>query len=304
MKGPRLVRWSIRPSLHAYDLPVVDLVELAVEADRRGFDTLWLGEHIVAPARVASVHPGRSAQTTVAHNPLLVPGAHLSELWVNVGAVAASTRRLTIATGICIAPLRHPLVIAQAAATACRLSKGRFLLGLGAGWLAEEFAALGADFGSRGALLDETIDVLRRAFAAGMFSHRGKDIEFDELWVTEDRLDIPIIVGGNSARALRRAATADGWFSSGTPRLDDARVLRDEILRLRGSSDTAFRCSIRVESLTSEAVARSVEHGFDDLVFHVDQHVAARAGGWRPWLDEVEDVLTNHRLEPVASTNR
>lgn len=281
--------WFIRPGIHAFDLAPVDLLDLARAADGFGFDTFWLGEHVVSPARVMSVHPGRSAQPSP-HSPVLGPGAHLADLWVELGGLAAVTDRIQLVTGVCVAPLRHPLVTAQAAATVARLSGGRFSLGVGAGWLSEEFDALAADFEHRGLVLDETLAILRMAWRGGPFAHRGAHFSFDELVVTEEPIDIPLVVGGNSAPALRRLAAGDGWFSSGTPTLEQACILRDQIRAVR--ADDAFRTWFRVERVDRATVARYVDLGFDDLVFHVDQHVAARCGGWEHWLDLVLDSLT------------
>ena len=153
---------------------------------------------------------------------------------VALGAVAGATTRIGLATGMYILPLRHPLAVARATCTLQEVSGGRFRLGIGAGWLREEFVALDVPFESRGARLEEAVEVVRRAWRGGPFAYRGDHFAFDEVQITPRPTPVPLVLGGNSPRALRRAATlGDGWFSSGTPSLPEAIRMRDELSRLR-----------------------------------------------------------------------
>ena len=114
---------------------------------------------------------------------------------------------------------------------------GRFLLGVGSGWLEEEFDALGVPFDDRAARMDETLAILRTAWSGDVFSHDGPLFSFGSVQLTPEPVDVPLILGGNTERALRRAATAgDGWFSSGTPSFEDAVRLRDRVVDLRDAA--------------------------------------------------------------------
>jgi probable F420-dependent oxidoreductase len=189
-----------------------DLVEVARIAEETGFDGLILAEHVFYPHRVRSVYPyapdGRSPMSDELEFP---------DPLIAFAAAAAVTRRLRFMTGVYLLGLRHPVEAARNTATLAVLSGGRFALGVGSGWLAEEYAQLGVDFASRGARLDESIAVLRQLWSGERVSHAGRFFRFEELRVrpAPDRPP-PVIGGGLSGPALRRAATlCDGWYGPG-----------------------------------------------------------------------------------------
>jgi probable F420-dependent oxidoreductase len=263
-------------SICAYNMPARELVALAVAADELGFDSLWLGEHLILPVGYDSEHPTHDESADHQHitGPIVSLDTELVDPWVGLAAIAGATSRLRLATGMYILPLRHPLLTARAACTLHEVSGGRFMLGVGSGWLREEFDAFGVPFNERGRRLDETIDILRRAWAGGPFEHRGTHFSFAPLQVTASATEVPVIMGGNSPRALRRAAViGDGWFSSGTPTFDAARELRDTLLALRaehGRHD-AYRCYFRVEGYDPTMIQRYQSEGIDDIVIWADQ---------------------------------
>jgi probable F420-dependent oxidoreductase len=282
-------------SICAYNMAAADLLALAVAADELGFEALWLGEHILLPVGYASDHPTDDASTDEHHitGPIVDPNTRLLDPWVQLAATAAATKRLRLATGIYILPLRHPLLTARAAATLHEVSGGRFLLGVGSGWLQEEFDALGVPFSERGRRFDETVEVLRRAWAGGPFDYQGSIFSFGPLQVASSRVDVPIIFGGNTPRALRRAALmGDGWFSSGTPTFDAALKLRDAIHDVREShgKTSPFRCYFRVEGFDPAAIQRLQREGIDDVVIWADQ-LWPPVGDRRAALAEAADAL-------------
>lgn len=252
-----------------------DMLELAVAADEAGFDGIWLGEHIVLPVDYHSEHP--STGTEAHHHvsgPIVKPDTELVDPWVALAAVAGATTRLRLATGIYILPLRHPLVTAKSAQTLQEASGGRLLLGIGAGWLEEEFAALDVPFGERYGRLRETIEIIRAAWASGPFDYHGKHFSFEMIQLCSRPVHVPLIMGGNTPRALERAAlVGDGWFSSGTPTFDDARRLRDALLdiRHRNGIDAPYRTYIRIESADPALVEQYQAEGIDDVVIWADQ---------------------------------
>jgi probable F420-dependent oxidoreductase len=262
-------------SISAYDMSAPEFLDLAAAADAAGFDAVWLGEHVVLPVDYASEHPTHGGADEQHHGgPIVQPDTELLDPWVALGAAAGSTRRLRLATGMYIVPLRHPLMTARAACTLHAASGGRFVLGLGAGWLREEFDVLGVPFAERARRFEETVEILRRAWAGGPFDYHGDHFSIRPVQLVSSPCAIPLVFGGNSDRALRRAALlGDGWFSSGTPNFDDARRLRDRLHAIRAEHGLTapFRCYFRVEGFDPAVVEDYAKEGIDDLVFWADQ---------------------------------
>jgi probable F420-dependent oxidoreductase len=261
--------------LSAYDLTATDFVELAVVADELGYDAIWLGEHVVLPFGYGSDHPSHGARTEQHHSgPIVDPTTELLDPWVALSAAAARTRRIRLATGIHLLALRHPLLTAKAAATLHELSSGRFLLGVGAGWLREEFDAVGVSFDDRFDRCEEAIAVLRRAWRGEPFEHHGAHFSFGLVQSHPRPASVPLVLGGNSEAALRRAARhADAWFSSGTPSLQEAMHLSDRIRALRTDLGRRgrFRCYVRIAEPDRALVDRYRHAGLHDVVLWADQ---------------------------------
>lgn len=264
----------MRIGLSAYDMTAADLLDLVRAADEVGFDSLWLGEHVFHPQDYSSVHPGHEVKQ---HHtgPLVQERTHLLDPLVTLAAAAATTRRIRLATGVFVLPLREPLLVARAAASLAEISGGRFVLGVGAGWLAEEFDALGVPFRTRGRRLDESLAVLRGCLAGGPVEYHGEIFDFAALEMVAAPVEVPLVVGGNSDAALRRAARAgDGWFSSGTPDFAEAVRLRDRLRGLReelGKQAEPFETVVRIEGADPQDVRRYGAAGFDHVVIWADQ---------------------------------
>jgi probable F420-dependent oxidoreductase len=265
----------VRIGISAYDLDVRDLVELAVAADELGFASLWLGEHIVLPIDYRSGHPTTgNGNDSHRARPIVDPATKLVDPLVALAGCAARTRSIVLATGVFLVPLRSPVVVARMVHTLQGLSAGRFLLGAGAGWLEEEFAAIGVPFERRGERLEENLQVIRTALAGGPFRHEGRLHRLDGLQLCEEPVTVPVILGGNSERALRRAARlGDGWFASGTPDLDEVRRLRDRLFALRDEEGRTgdFSVHVRIADADPDVVARYAAEGFDRVVVWADQ---------------------------------
>ncbi len=186
------------------------LVGLARSAESTGFDSLWTVEHVIYPEGYESAYPyasgGRMAMeaATPMPDPLL---------WL--AFVAAATETLRLGTGILILPQRNPLVLAKEVATLDHLSGGRVELGVGVGWLEEEFAALGVPFARRGARTDEYIEVLRALWDGDHASHHGEFVSFDDVSSNPKPVHgrVPIHIGGHTRVAAERAGRiGDGFF--------------------------------------------------------------------------------------------
>ena len=151
------------------------------------------------------------------------------DVWVNAAHLAAHTTTLKIGSGVLVLPLRSPFVTARAVASAQLLSGGRILLGVGTGWLREEFDAVGEDFDGRGRRTDEAIGILRRLWSGEVVEHDGESYSFGPVQFVPAVDPPPVVVGGTSKPALRRAARlGDGWYGPSVP-LEQSVAARDAI---------------------------------------------------------------------------
>jgi probable F420-dependent oxidoreductase len=186
-----------------------DWVALTRVAEDVGFDQVSLSDHVFYPDKLDSSYP-----YTDSGRPLFPPHTPWPDVWVMTGALAAVTSRIRFATHVYVLPARNPFVVAKAVGTAAHLSGGRVVLGVGAGWMREEFVQLGQAFDRRGARMEEQIEVLRTLWRGGMVEHHGEFYDFDRLEMAPVPAEpVPILIGGHSETALRRAARlADGWM--------------------------------------------------------------------------------------------
>ncbi|NRQ37955.1 TIGR03619 family F420-dependent LLM class oxidoreductase [Nonomuraea sp. NN258] len=201
-------------------------LELARAAERCGFDTLTLSDHLFY-ADFASPYPYSSSG-----RPRWDATTHWPDVWVTIGAMAAVTTSLRFSPNVYIAPARDLFTVAKLVSTAAVLSGDRVTFGVGVGWCKEEFTGTGQDFHTRGRRLDAMLPVLRSLWS-------GESVELDGLpplsiSPTPSR-DVPVLVGGDSEAALRRAARlGDGWIGN---RIYTEEQLDDVLARLRRHLD-------------------------------------------------------------------
>ena len=183
-------------------------------AEDHGFDSLWVSDHVVVPRGLDSRYPYRrdGAFPVQPEVPMLEPIATLL-------FAAAVTERVKLGTTVLVIPMRNPIVTAKQLASLDVLSNGRLILGVGAGWMEEEFEMLGTPFKQRGARLDEYIQLFKVLWTEENPSFHGKFWQIEEVGFAPkpiQRPHPPIWVGGHSAPALRRAGRmADGWHAVG-----------------------------------------------------------------------------------------
>jgi probable F420-dependent oxidoreductase len=215
--------------------------ELCRRAEAAGFESLWGGEHVVLPSTIGSRYPYTADGKIPTEPDTPIPDPLI---WLAFAAAAAPTVRL--GTCILIVPQRNPLVLAKELATLDQLSGGRIELGLGLGWLREEFEALGVPWEQRGARNDEYIDAMRALWAGPNAEFHGRFVDFDPVTCSPRPVQrsIPILVGGDTDRAIDRAARlADGYF----PGEGDAARLRALIQRVRDAAQRHGRDPATIE---------------------------------------------------------
>jgi probable F420-dependent oxidoreductase len=231
-------------------IDVGDVVPVAKAVEAAGWDGLAFTEH---PA------PG--------YRWLAEGGGHQTlDPFVALGAAAAVTDRIRLLTYLAVVPYRNPLLLAKAAASVDLISKGRFILGVGTGYLKSEFFALGVDFDERNALFDEALEVLPLHWSGERFSYDGKHFNARDLIARPaPRHAIPIWIGGNAKITRRRVATkAQGWMPmSGPPEM--ATTTRTP--HLSGIDDIA----VAVRELKEMAGDRADE--IDIMVLYTDDSI-------------------------------
>lgn len=260
------------------------IVDVARKAEELGYDSVWLGEHVITPVESHSRYPysgaGQDAHETFhAGLPFYDPYAVLAYL-------AALTKTLKLAISVSIVPLHDPFHLARSVTTLDLFSGGRFLFGLGGGWLREEFEIMGRDFTTRGKRLDESIDVMESLFKDQVTEFSGETLDFPPIGMipkpqTQPRP--PFIFGGHAKVALRRAAQrGDGWLASeASPDEVAAAVATLRSYReAAGRGDLPFEISCSVPGeIAPETLERYAEAGVDRLVV-------------RPWI-KGRDALAN-----------
>jgi len=239
-------------------------LELARYAEDLGFESLWTIEHVVIPAGYTSAYPysddGRFGWPEDLDYPDPLP-------WL--ATIAGATERIRLGTAIVILPQRNPVVLAKELATIDMMSGGRLLFGVGVGWLAEEFAAIGTPFEERAERTDEAIEVLRclwsedEASFAGRFTNLDRALMFPKpIQQVDGRPGIPILVGGHSKAAARRAGRlGDGFFPArATP--DDLGPLVELV---RASAIDAGRDPAAIEITAGNVLDLDTARRFEDL---------------------------------------
>jgi probable F420-dependent oxidoreductase len=216
-------------------------VDATLEADRLGYESVWLPEHLVFTRTMSrSPHPGQDV-------PPVPPTAPIYDAFAYLAFLAARTEHIRLGTHVFNIGLRHPFTTARGAQTVDLLSGGRFEFGIGASWLEEEWDATQLEFATRGRRVDEAVAVCKKLWTDETISHRGEFFSFDDVVFEPKPVQKPwppILVGGESRAALRRAAAlGDGWIGMGhtfETGADQIAALRD-LLAAHGRDPSTFQ---------------------------------------------------------------
>lgn len=202
--------------------------EVAVQAELMGFSDVWVSDHIIHPANQS------------------YPSPYLYDPLLTLAWAGAATSRVGLGTSVLVVPTHNPLTVANALASLDALTNGRLIVGVGVGWSEAEYQALGAEFSTRGARLDEALAMWRIAWRDDPVSFEGRFSSFDNIrLLPKPSGPVPVWIGGTSAAARRRAiAYGDGVQLLGvTPE-----SAKDQVTELRlARPDESFTISLRAE---------------------------------------------------------
>ncbi len=258
-------------------------VELLQAAEEAGFESAWTVEHTVLPEGYESPYP-YSSDGKIAGGANDIP---LPDPLIWMAYVAAQTSRIKLGTGILILPQHNPVIVAKQIATLDHMSQGRILIGIGVGWLEEEFDALGVDFTNRGVRTDEYVAAMRVLWSEDAPTFNGEFIQFKGAYCRPQPVNgtVPIIVGGHSRAAARRAGRiGDGFFP--------ARGISEDLIRIaRNTAHEHGRDPDRLEITTSlppnlQEIARLAALGVKRILVPVTP-----TPGMATWIKNPDEAL-------------
>ena len=262
---------------HSGPLPArLGLDRMAARLEAAGFDSMWVSDHVVFPHEVRSRYPfaadGRVTWRV---------DVDYIEPVIALSAISAATSRAELGTSVLILPMRNPVLFAKQAACIDVLSRGRLVLGVGAGWLREEFDALAANFDERGSILEEWLEIARACWTGSAGPYEGRHYRLpDAIYCRPVPVRVPpVLIGGMSRAALERAGRiADGWVAQFS--LED---LSEDVLatglatmQAAAASPRTFRAVVRIAAAPNRVAEvasrlRSLgDAGATDVVVDVD----------------------------------
>lgn len=261
-------------------------IEVTEEADRLGFESAWMPEHLVFPVDISGspVH-GADHPPVPANVPVFDALAYLSFL-------AGRTERIRLGTNVFNIGLRHPFITARSVATLDVVSQGRLEFGIGASWLRSEWVAAGLDFDTRGRRVDEAIDVCRRLWTDSVIEHHGEFFDFDPVMFEPKPVQKPyptLVIGGDGAAAIRRAATVgDGWMPMNHT-LEELAVSVKRLAELREAAGRPGKTEITFEATieTASDFEKYADAGVDRVIVRPWRNSREALDGIRRFADNL-----------------
>jgi len=216
-----------------------EILETALAAEALGYDSIWVSDHVVVPDH---------------HN---IFGEVFYDPLISLGFIASATSRIELGTSVLVLPYRNPLVLAKSVSSLDALSEGRVILGVGSGWLKEEFKALGVDYSKRGKMTDEYIEIMKELWTSGSPSYEGEHFSFTGIRFEPKPVQKPhppIWVGGESGRSIERAVKhGDGWHPVGLTPEEMGAKMREVRSLLSDERKESFVMSLRRNVEINEA---------------------------------------------------
>ncbi len=212
------------------------MLDVARHAEAAGIESLWTFEHVIVPVDYASKYPYAPSGKMG-----IPPEGWFVDPLISLAYVAAATKTIRLGTGVNIFPQHNPLLFAKQAASVDVLSSGRLMLGLGIGWLAEEYRAMGTPFERRGARFDDYLNAVKKVWSGEVVEHESEFLSwhgFKSYPTPAQKPHPPILIGGNTQKTLQRVVrAADGWYAPS----DSQDELAQRIGQLKQIADDAGR---------------------------------------------------------------
>jgi probable F420-dependent oxidoreductase len=265
-----------------------------------GFESVWIPEHLAMPVEFPATYP-----YTDSGLPPVPSGTPCYNPFVLLSFVACATSTIRLATNVCILPLHHPLRTARDVVTLDRISGGRVTLGVGVGWMRDEFDWVGEDFTNRGRRTDEIIGLLRRLWTEDVVTYDSPNYRFGPVRFQPkplQRPSIPIEVGGTSRAALRRAALlGDGWIEIGSADINEVSRCVTTIKNLRaeaGLDDQPFEVTVGGEWATDlDTLRRVADAGATRVLAWPASQTPVDGSGMASWAAAFRDKF----IEPMRA---
>jgi probable F420-dependent oxidoreductase len=247
----------------------IDAAFMGRKAEELGFESIWYAEHPVLPVHSKSPFPATGGEIPESY-------AHFTDPYIALARVSGVTSTIKLCTGITLVPERNPLLLAQEIATLDRFSGGRFIFGIGAGWLREETEMMGGDFDHRWTQTREAVAVMKELWTKDEAEFHGRYYSFPPVKCNPKPVQQPhppVILGGMAKNVLRRVATwADGWMPNRvTPaQLEESRKILDTLAAERGRDPASLTITVYGQPADRELVQSLFNAGANRVVVRPD----------------------------------
>jgi probable F420-dependent oxidoreductase len=243
----------------------IDAAFMGRKAEELGFESIWYAEHPVLPVHSNSPFPATGGEIPESY-------AHFTDPYIALARVSGVTSTIKLCTGITLVPERNPLLLAKEIATLDRFSGGRFIFGIGAGWLREETELMGGDFDHRWTQTREAVAVMKELWTKDEAEFHGRYYSFPLVKCDPKPVQKPhppVILGGMAKNVLRRVATwADGWMPNRvTPaQIEESRKILDTLAAERGRDPASLTITVYGQPADRELVQSLFNAGADRVV--------------------------------------
>jgi probable F420-dependent oxidoreductase len=265
-KGANPMNIGTSVPLPAY---TIDAAFMGRKAEELGFESIWYAEHPVLPVHSKSPFPATGGEIPESY-------AHFTDPYIALARVSGVTSTIKLCTGITLVPERNPLLLAKEIATLDRFSGGRFIFGIGAGWLREETEMMGGDFDHRWTQTREAVAVMKELWTKDEAEFHGRYYSFPPVKCNPKPVQQPhppVILGGMAKNVLRRVATwADGWMPNRvTPaQLEESRKILDTLAAERGRDPASLTITVYGQPADRELVQSLFNAGANRVVVRPD----------------------------------
>lgn len=262
----------------------IDVAEIAAKAEALGFESIWLPEHPVMPVNTASKYPGSPDGSIPDYM------SDMADPYIGLARASAVTSTIKLGTGITLIPERNPLVLAGAIASLDRFSGGRFLLGIGTGWLREETEIMGGDFDHRWTQARESIEVMRALWTQDTAEYHGRYYDFPPVQCNPKPVQEggpPVILGGNARNVFRRVARwGDGWMptAASPEQIAAGRAAIDELAEASGRDPSGIGITVFGQAADGDLISQFESAGANRVIVRLGDTTSSQA------LDEIERI--------------